>query len=137
MSDEPRRDEPGSVDTVTIGVPTGEIALPVMGADEIVVEAEPRLPGRTLGVAALVAATLVVIATTTGIALATDDAYQTATPVAWAAIGASALAVVLGILAIGLRRGRGWGAAAVVVALIANPYLLRAILAAVGGPAVA
>jgi len=140
MSDEPIRAEARPVDTVTIGVPTGEI--PVVGStsavpDEIVINAEPRLPRRTLGVAALAVALLVVVGTAVAVGLATGAAYEAATIVAWLAIGASGVVVVAGLLAIAADRGRRWGVAAVLIGVAANPFLLRSILALFGEPATA
>jgi hypothetical protein len=68
-----------------------------------------------------------------GIVLATSDLYLVATYTAWGAVGASVLAVVLGLAAVLGRFGSGWAAAGLVLALIANPLVLVTALDLIGG----
>ena len=58
------------------------------------------------------------------IVVATAADFETSTMLSWVAMIASTVAVLVGILAIALRLGRGWGIAAVIVGILANPYLL-------------
>jgi uncharacterized membrane protein len=69
----------------------------------------------------------------TGIVLATDDRFQTATYAAYAAAGLSVAAVLFGILALILRRARAWAVAGMVIGIVANPLLLTPALDAIGG----
>lgn len=68
----------------------------------------------------------------TGIVLATDDRFQYATWVAWAAVGISAIAVLTGIVALILGRDRAWAVAGIVLGVIANPLVLTPGLDAIG-----
>ena len=69
----------------------------------------------------------------TGIVLATSDLYLTATYAAWAGCAAGAVAVLLGVLALALRRARGWAVAGIVLGVVFNPPLLTAALTGIGG----
>lgn len=91
--------------------------------------ARPGWPGAVSLVVGLLAAGGVAA----GIILATSDQFLIATYVAWAAIGASGLAVLSGLVAIIGRFGRGWGTAGVVLGVVANPYLLTIALEKIGG----
>jgi len=91
--------------------------------------ARPRWPG----ILSFVLALLTVAGVATGIALATSDLYLLATYAAWGAIGASILAVLLGIVAAIGRFGRGWAVAGVALGVIANPVLLTTALDRIGG----
>lgn len=104
---------PSGMPTATGGIPIPEPAAaraPVLGA-----------------LAALGAIVTVVLhAAAVNVAAARDP--ETATTLAWAAIIMSFVAMVLGILAVVFRSGRWTGVIAVVVALIANPWVLLQIL---------
>lgn len=76
------------------------------------------------GILAFAAALATVVLGVVAIVLATAADFETSTMLSWAAMIASTVAVLVGILAISLRRGRGWGIAAVIVGILANPYLL-------------
>jgi hypothetical protein len=89
----------------------------------------PRWPG----ILSLVFALLAVAGLATGIVLATSDLFLAATYTAWAAIGASGLAVLLGLIAVIGRFGRGIGTAGLVLGVVANPYLLTIALDRIGG----
>lgn len=89
----------------------------------------PRWPGiLSFGLALLTVAGLV-----TGIVLATSDLYLAATYVAWGAIGAGVLAVLLGLAGLIGRFGRGWAVAGLILGVIANPYVLTTALDLIGG----
>jgi uncharacterized membrane protein len=68
----------------------------------------------------------------TGIVLATDDRYQFATWAAWAAVGISVLAVLLGLVALIVGRDRAWAVAGVLLGAIANPLVLTPALDVIG-----
>lgn len=76
------------------------------------------------GVLAAVLALLAVAGLVTGIVLATSDLHEPATWVAWAAIGISAAAVLLGLVAAIAGLGRAWGVTGAVVGLVSNPLVL-------------
>ena len=97
--------------------------------EPVVTRARPRWPG----ILSFVLALLAVAGLAAGIVLATSDQFLAATYTAWGAIGASGLAVVLGLIAVIGRLGRGWGTAGVVLGVVANPYLLTIALDRIGG----
>ncbi len=98
---------------------------------------EPVVPARVRprwpGVVSFVLSLLAVAGVVAGIVLATSDLYLIATYVAWGAIGASGLAVLIGLVAVIGRFGRGWGTAGVVLGVVSNPYLLTIALDKIGG----
>jgi hypothetical protein len=67
-----------------------------------------------------------------GIVQATALNWERGTLLAWLAIGASVLAFVVGLAAVILRRGRRLGIVAMVVAVVANPWVLAQLLGAFG-----
>ncbi len=69
----------------------------------------------------------------TGIVLATSDLFLAATYTAWAAIGASVLAVLAALVALIGRWGQGWAAAGLIVGVMANPLVLTMALDLIGG----
>ena len=85
-----------------------------------VARVRPRWPG----VLAAVLALLAVGGLIAGLVLATSDLFEVATWVAWGAIGVSAAAVLLGLVALIARLGRGWAAVGVVLGIAANPLVL-------------
>lgn len=89
----------------------------------------PRWPG----ILSFVLSLLAVGGVAAGIVLATSDQFVAATYTAWGAIGASGLAVVLGLIAVIGKLGRGWGTAGLVLGVVANPYLLTIALDRIGG----
>ncbi len=97
--------------------------------ERVATRARPRWPG----VLSFVLALLVVAGLAAGIILATSDLFLAATYVAWATIAASVLAVVLGLVAVIGKLGRGFGAAGLVLGVLANPYLLTIALDRIGG----
>ncbi|CAN5601696.1 hypothetical protein BH10ACT7_BH10ACT7_19190 [soil metagenome] len=81
-----------------------------------------------IGQLAFIAALLTVVAHIVAVVVASGNLWATGTVIGWVAIGLSALAVVGGTVAIILRRGSRYGIAAIVLGLIANPYLLLMVL---------
>ena len=85
------------------------------------------------GILSFTLAIATVVAVVVGIVLATSDLYLAATCTAWGAVAASALAIVAGIVAVAARSGRGWGAAGLVLGVVANPVVLTRTLGLIGG----
>jgi uncharacterized membrane protein YcjF (UPF0283 family) len=111
-------------------VPTAPATEPTTApATEPTPRARPSWPG----ILAFALGLLTVAGLVTGIVLATADLYLAATYAAWAACGAGALAVVLGVAALVLRRARGLAVAGIVLGVVANPPLLTPALDAIGG----
>lgn len=100
--------------------------LPV---EPVLRRSRPRWPG----ILSFVLSLLAVAGVAAGIVLATSDLFLAATDTAWGAIGASALAVILGLIAVIGKLGRGWGTTGVVLGVVANPYLLTIALDRIGG----
>jgi hypothetical protein len=96
-------------------------------------EPTPRAKTSRLGAAAVALAVLAGALQGVAIAVATGGDFGAATALAIAAIALAVLAVIAGIVAIVLNRGRRLGVAAVVVGVVANPWLLQGILRLVGG----
>ena len=103
------------------------------------VEAPPSRPRRVRthprwpGILSFALALLTLAGLVTGIALATSDLFLAATVTAWAAIGASVLAVLAAIVALVGRFGSGWAAAGLILGVIANPLVLTMALDLIGG----
>jgi hypothetical protein len=130
--------EPGPVERI----PTKVVPFYVVGYDEETVPSGPdveptvgeepeepsRVPATLVGVLAFVSAVLMAALHVIGIVVASGSAYEAATVIAYAAIGFSVLAVAGGIAAVILRRGRGWGIAAIVIGVVANPVILLYLL---------
>ncbi len=93
-------------------------------------------PGRRpwLGVTALLLGLTVVGFDIAAYVAALDDVHAVASALVFVALGASVVAVVLGILAIVLRAGRWWGVAGLVLGVVANPLLMVWTLRALSGP---
>jgi hypothetical protein len=85
-------------------------------------------PGTLLGVVALFAALVTILLVTVGITDAIRGNYSSSTSLAYVATGVSIVAVLGGLGAVLLDRGRGWGAVAIVLGLAANPLLLTKLL---------
>jgi hypothetical protein len=93
------------------------------------VRTRPRWPG----VVSFVFAGLTVAGLIAGIVLATSDLFLAATYIAWAAIGASALAVLAALVALIGRWGSGWATAGLIAGVVANPLVLTMALDLIGG----
>lgn len=83
--------------------------------------------------AALAAAVVVIVLDAVAVSLAGSGSFLPATVLAWAAIALSTAAVVAGALAIVLGRGRRLAILAVVVGILANPFLLTRLLDLLAG----
>lgn len=88
-----------------------------------------RLPGLIAFAAVVVAAGIQVAA----IVVASANDYPPAVVLAWFAIVLSAAAVVAGVVAAILGRGRRWGIAAAVLGIVTNPLVLLGVLRFVAG----
>lgn len=88
----------------------------------------PRWPGRT----ALALGILTPIGVATGVVATGFDAFEVATVAAWGAIGASALAVLGGIVAAIGNWDRGAAIGGIAFGLLANPLVLTYGLDAAG-----
>jgi hypothetical protein len=89
---------------------------------------EKHRPGTLLGVLAVGAALVTGALVWAGISSAMDGKFGPATSLAYFATGTSIVAVLGGICALVLDRGRGWGLAAIAIGLVANPLVLTRIL---------
>jgi hypothetical protein len=94
----------------------------------------PRVRSRSrLGILSLLAAAVTVVGTAGGIALAMGGAFELSILIGYLATGASVVAVLGGAAAVVTGRGRGWGALAVVVGILASPPLLTRLLSWASG----
>jgi hypothetical protein len=66
--------------------------------------------------------------TVTGISLALADKFEASILLAYLATGASVVAFLCGVAAVLTGRGRAWGAAAVLVGVLASPPVLTKLL---------
>ena len=130
---------PGEVERVPLKV-VPIFVTPIEEEPEVVEEepvlveepvARPRRPWLGLGAVALTLATIGVHIAALIVSTAGD--FPTGTLLAYVATGISAVAVVAGIVAAILGRGRAWGIAAALVAVLANPLVLLAILRFLSG----
>jgi|SRR5690554_3820978 len=85
-----------------------------------------------LGVIAVALAVAAGVLQVLGITQAAALNWQRGTLFAWLAIGVSTLAFLTGLIAIILNRGRRWGAMAMIVAIVANPWVLAQLLGSLG-----
>jgi hypothetical protein len=77
-----------------------------------------------LGAIAMTAAVLTGTLHAVAVALASNGVYQTSTVLAITAIGLSIVAIVVGVIAAILDRGRKTGIVAAVVGLLVNPFVV-------------
>jgi hypothetical protein len=75
---------------------------------------------------------LTVVGLIAGLVLVIGDQFESATIAAVAAVGSSVLAILLGVVAIVARRGRGWGVAGLVLGVVADPLVLTYGLGSIG-----
>lgn len=87
-----------------------------------------RGPRRWPGIVSCVLAVLMLAATGAGIQIAARGDFALSTGLAYAAIGLSIAAVVLGVVAIFGRFARGAGVVGVLVAVLGNPLVLIYVL---------
>jgi hypothetical protein len=85
------------------------------------------------GLVALVAAGLFAVLHGTAVGTASVGDFGTATALAWTVIVGTIASLLLGVAAVVLGRGRRWGAIAVVLSLVANPFVLTRVFAFFGG----
>lgn len=90
--------------------------------------APPRARTRWLGVIALGGVILSMAVQTAAIVVASGQDAPAGTVLAWIAIILSGLGAVVGVAAAVLGRGRSWGIAAAVVAVLTNPFVLLQLL---------
>jgi hypothetical protein len=105
-----------------------------MSLDSVAVSPESRrsetarAPSHRIGIAGLLLAVFGVILEVLAIAIGSGGAWGAATVIAWIVTGFQAVSFVLGVVAILSGRGRshgwGFGLAAIVLSLLANPLLL-------------
>ena len=88
----------------------------------------PRRKTALLGATAFAAAVIAGVLQAVAIVVATGGDYFASTVLAYLSIGLAVLGVVVGVVAIVLHRGRRLGIVAVVVGVIANPFVLLTLL---------
>jgi hypothetical protein len=134
--------EPGSaVERVPLKVvpyyveaePIVEDAVPESAAPKPAPVALPRRRTAALGILSLVVAVLTVAALVVAIVVASGGDFPLGTLLSYLAIGLSVVAAVVAIVALVIGRGRRWAVAAVIVAILANPLVLRWLLTVVAG----
>jgi len=91
----------------------------------------PRAPRAVLGIGAFLLSLLFSLGTGIALALFFAESLDAATIVAFTAIGLTTASFAVGLLAVILGKGRGWGAAAMAISLISNPFVLVVGLGAV------
>ncbi|MCU1542440.1 MAG: hypothetical protein JWM50_305 [Microbacteriaceae bacterium] len=94
-------------------------------------------PGRARtapGLIAVVGAAAFAAVHIVAIVEATSGNYSGATTLAWVAIVGTTATLLLAIAAVGLDRGRRWGAVAIILSLVANPFILVRILGFFAAP---
>ena len=101
--------------------------------EPVVVEEPVRARRPYLGIAAAVLALGTIGVHIAAIVVATGRDFPTGTYLGYVAIGLSALAVVVGVVAAVIGRGRAWGIAAAVVGILANPWVLLVVLRFLSG----
>jgi hypothetical protein len=94
--------------------------------------AAPRRRSR-LGIAATLAALATLAGTTTGIVSAMAGRYESGILLAYLSTGTSVVAVLCGVTALVTGRGRGWGAIALLIGILASPPVLTRLLGWAGG----
>lgn len=92
-----------------------------------------RGPRRWPGILACILAVLMLVATAAGIRVASTLDYSTSTTLAYLAIGLSAAAIVVGLVAVIRGWARGAGIVGIVVAVLGNPLVLLYVLNSLSG----
>ncbi len=98
-----------------------------------VVEETPRVRRPWIGLAAVALTVATIGVHAAAIVVASNGDFPAGTLLGYIAIGLSALAVVVGVVAAVVGRGRAWGIAAAVVAVLANPWVLLIVLRFLSG----
>ena len=96
-------------------------------------EDEPRRRTRLVGIAAMVLALGTIGVHIAAVVVSSAGDFVAGAQLGWVAIGLSALAVLVGLVAAIIGRGRAWGIVAVLVAVLANPYVLLTVLRLLSG----
>lgn len=125
-----------SLDPGTGFIPVGETPPPTPPAPTRRARRVRRPRGRYAwwpGAAAAVVAVALIVVDSVAVASAGEGSYSAATGLAWTAIVLSGVAVLGGLIAVLLDRGRLPGAGAIVLGIGANPYLLARVFEALGG----
>lgn len=86
-----------------------------------------------LGALALAAACVFVVLHGVAVATATDGGFAPATALAWTVLVGTIASLLLGVAAVLLRRGHRAGAFAIVISLLANPFVLMRLFGLLGG----
>ncbi len=125
--------EPGALHEVPIKVVPIYFDVPATAPVDTVSPEDATPPERVehttlLGTSAVILAALAGVLQGVAIGVASAGDYSSGTVLAYVAIAASITALVGGIAAIALDRGRRLGIVAGALALIANPYLLLGML---------
>ena len=100
---------------------------------EVVDEPTPRARRPFLGWAAALLSLATIGVHIAAVVVASSGDFVTGTVLGYVAIGLSGLAVVVGVAAAIVGRGRSWGIAAALVAVLANPVVLLALLRLLSG----
>ena len=127
--------DPGEVERVPLKVVPIFIDEPVVSEPIETPDAPPPAPRpktALLGATALAAAVIAGVLQGVAIAVATGGDYLAATVLGYVSIGLAVVAVVGGVVAIILDRGRRLGIAAVVLGVLANPFVLLTLFQLVG-----
>jgi hypothetical protein len=96
-------------------------------------EDAPRKPTSLIGLTAVALALATIGVHIAAIVVASGGDFPTGTTLGYLAVGLSALAVVVGILAAIVGRGRAWGIGAAIIAVLANPWVLLVVLRFLSG----
>ena len=96
-------------------------------------EDEPRRRTRLVGIAAMVLALGTIGVHIAAVVVSSAGDFVAGAQLGWVAIGLSALAVLVGLVAAIIGRGRAWGIVAALVAVLANPYVLLTVLRLLSG----
>ena len=127
--------DPGEVERVPLKVVPIFIDEPVVSEPIETPDAPPPAPRpktALLGATALAAAVIAGVLQGVAIAVATGGDYLAATVLGYVSIGLAVVAVVGGVVAIILDRGRRLGIAGVVLGVLANPFVLLTLFQLVG-----
>ena len=110
-----------------------EVADDADEADVATAAGTPRPPTPVPGLIALLLSATTVALLSSGISLALANDFSASSAAGLGAIGTSIAGFLLGGVAVITGRGRGWGAIAMVVSVLANPVILTNILGFVAG----
>ncbi|MEX1078190.1 MAG: hypothetical protein WED09_03675 [Homoserinimonas sp.] len=91
----------------------------------------PRAPW-LIGAIGVLLAVVAGVLQVLGIVQASSHNWERGTLFAWLAIAVSVVAFLVGLAAVVLNRGRRWGVAAMIAAVVANPFVLAQLLGVLG-----